>query len=68
MPTGLDDIIKLPGVGKSTGGAILSLGYLLPFAILDANVKRVLARVYGLKGRFEKNEKELWIIAERLMS
>jgi len=27
MPTGLDDIIKLPGVGKSTGGAILSLGY-----------------------------------------
>ena len=27
MPTKLDDVTKLPGVGKSTGGAILSLGY-----------------------------------------
>ncbi len=31
-------------------GAILSLGYNLPYAILDANVKRVLARVKGIKG------------------
>ena len=57
IPEDLENITKLIGIGKSTGGAVLSLGYGLSFAILDANVKRVLARVYGVKGRFEKNEK-----------
>lgn len=44
----------LPGVGRSTAGAILSLGSNLPFPILDANVKRVLARVEGVKGDLSK--------------
>ena len=68
IPKTLEKITILPGIGKSTGGAVLSLGYGLPFAILDANVKRVIARVHGIKGRFEKNEKELWKIAKKLIN
>jgi A/G-specific adenine glycosylase len=63
----LEGLVDLPGIGRSTAGAVLSLGYGLKYPILDANVKRVLARVFGVKGRFEKNEKELWKLAENLI-
>ena len=67
MPENYEGLINLPGIGRNTAGAILSLGLNVEIPILDANVKRVLARVYGVIGRFEKNEKELWTIAERLI-
>lgn len=62
FPQNLAEIIELPGIGESTGGAILSLAYGKNDAILDGNVKRVLARVFLVDGWYGKSSvlKELW--------
>ena len=44
-PRNLEGWLALPGIGRSTAGSILSSAFDLPFAILDGNVKRVLARL-----------------------
>ena len=49
FPTTYDELITLPGIGRSTAGAILSIAYQKPFPILDANVKRVIARLFLLQ-------------------
>jgi A/G-specific adenine glycosylase len=68
FPKDLDEVIALPGVGRSTAGAILSLSFNQKHAILDGNVKRVLARHQAIEGwpGLSKNEKSLWAIAEQL--
>jgi A/G-specific adenine glycosylase len=43
-------VAALPGVGRSTAGAILSLSLGQHYPILDGNVKRVLARCYAVSG------------------
>ncbi len=50
FPVVFDDVIALPGIGPSTAGAILSLSLGQRHAILDGNVKRVLARFFGIEG------------------
>lgn len=50
LPQTLDALIQLPGIGRSTAGAILALACLQRQPILDGNVKRVLARVFGIDG------------------
>jgi A/G-specific adenine glycosylase len=50
FPEAFDDVLALPGIGRSTAGAILSLSSGQRHAILDGNVKRVLARHYALDG------------------
>jgi A/G-specific adenine glycosylase len=50
FPLKMDDLIALPGIGRSTAGAILALSAGQRHPILDGNVKRVLARVYGIEG------------------
>ncbi len=56
----------LPGIGRSTAGAILSLGHGRHHAILDGNVKRVLARHAGVEGWPGRTpvQRSLWAIAE----
>jgi A/G-specific adenine glycosylase len=56
----------LPGIGRSTAGAILSISSGQHYAILDGNVRRVLARVFGVEGRPGERafEDALWRIAE----
>ena len=58
---------SLPGIGRSTAGAIASLGYGVQAPILDGNVKRVFCRYYGVDGYPEKSvvRKELWAIADQ---
>lgn len=66
FPTDIDQVIALPGIGRSTAGAILSLSLGQHHPILDGNVKRVLSRfllVEGHNGQ-AKYEKALWPIAE----
>ena len=46
MPASLDELMALPGIGRSTAGAILALAHGQRHPILDGNVKRVLARVF----------------------
>ncbi len=50
FPNDLLSMISLPGIGKSTAGAILALSRGQRQPILDGNVKRVLARVFGIAG------------------
>ena len=66
LPLSFDEIITLPGIGRSTAGAILSLSHSKRFPILDGNVKRVLTRYHGIKGwpGKKKVENKLWEIAE----
>jgi A/G-specific adenine glycosylase len=69
MPANLEQLTALPGIGRSTAGAILTLGYHQRFPILDGNVKRVLARFYAVDGWPGKKqvENQLWDYAEMLL-
>ena len=48
FPTAYADILALKGVGSYTAAAIASFSYNLPYAVLDGNVYRVLARIFGV--------------------
>jgi len=50
FPTNLSELEALPGIGRSTAGAILSLAMEIRAPILDGNVKRVLARYHAVEG------------------
>jgi A/G-specific adenine glycosylase len=50
FPTGLEEVMALPGIGRSTAGAILALSRGQRYPILDGNAKRLLARVFGIAG------------------
>lgn len=50
LPPQLEALTALPGIGRSTAGAILALGFGQHATILDGNVKRVLARFYAVDG------------------
>jgi len=50
LPDEFDALAALPGIGRSTAGAILALGTGQRHAILDGNVKRVLSRYHGVRG------------------
>ncbi|MET0129691.1 MAG: NUDIX domain-containing protein, partial [Stenotrophomonas chelatiphaga] len=67
LPRAFDALHALPGIGRSTAGAILCQAWNDRFAILDGNVKRVLTRYYGVAGfpGLPVIEKQLWTVAER---
>ncbi len=68
LPADLDSLMALPGIGRSTAGAILALGFGRHAVILDGNVKRVLARyraVEGWPGRTPVSRR-LWALAAKL--
>jgi A/G-specific adenine glycosylase len=50
FPHELSEVMALPGIGRSTAGAILALSRGQRHPILDGNAKRVLARVFGIAG------------------
>ncbi|KAA0416683.1 A/G-specific adenine glycosylase [Salmonella enterica] len=68
FPQTFAEIAALPGVGRSTAGAILSLALGKHYPILDGNVKRVLARCYAVSGWPGKKEVEntLWTLSEQV--
>ena len=67
FPTKLTDLLSLPGIGRSTAGAICSLAFNQKTPILDGNVKRVFTRLYGIKdwAGLVSVEKILWVMAEK---
>lgn len=66
LPTTIDELMALPGIGRSTAGAVLSLAHDQRQPILDGNVKRVLARHEAVDGWPGKTAiaKSLWALAE----
>jgi A/G-specific adenine glycosylase len=67
FPDEISELEELPGIGRSTAGAIVSIAFQKPAAILDGNVKRVLTRFYAINtwpGE-KKTHDLLWNIAEQ---
>ena len=68
LPKQLSELVALPGIGRTTASAILSLSHDLPFPILDGNVKRVVSRVFTIgAGKSSELTKILWLKVEKLM-
>ncbi len=68
FPEDFEAVLALPGIGRSTAGAILAQARGQRHVILDGNVKRVLTRLYAIEGWPGKKEIEnrLWALAEAL--
>lgn len=64
MPNDVAGLVALPGIGKNTAHAVAAFGYHLPVAVMEANVKRVVCRIFALSN---PNEAELWEGAEALL-
>src|ERR1019366_2134426 len=47
FPSAFDDVLALPGIGRYTAGAILSIAFEKPYAVVDGNVIRVFSRLFG---------------------
>jgi A/G-specific adenine glycosylase len=69
FPEDVEGWTELPGVGRYTAGAIVSIALGKPAPILDGNVARVLVRLFGLRGdpRGADLNRELWNLAERIL-
>jgi len=62
FPAAFDDIMALPGIGRSTAGAISSFCFAENAPVLDGNVKRVLKR---WRGKPDASDKQLWPLAQQ---
>ena len=69
FPSQFDMMMKIPGIGRSTAGAISAFSFNQKKAILDGNVKRVLSRYFLVREwtGLPKTEKKLWGYAESLL-
>tara|TARA_Y100000590_G_scaffold57526_2_gene60563 strand:+ start:8904 stop:9968 length:1065 start_codon:yes stop_codon:yes gene_type:complete len=69
FPKYYDEIIKFPGIGRTTASAILTFAKIDNLPILDGNIKRLLSRLYGINSHiYNKNiENKLWGYSERLL-
>ncbi len=67
FPREIEVVQELPGIGRSTAAAILALAFDQRHAILDGNVKRVLARYHAIPAPLNQRDTEqrLWQLAER---
>jgi A/G-specific adenine glycosylase len=66
FPNTFEGVSSLPGIGRSTAGAILSLSLGQRFPIMDGNVKRVLSRYFGVEGSAMERavSERLWQLAD----
>lgn len=69
FPSDPEQLVQLPGIGRSTAAAIAAFAFGARAAILDGNVKRVFCRVFGIEGYpgEKRTENMLWERAESLM-
>ena len=67
FPRELHEVLKLPGVGRYTAGAVTSIAYDAPSPIVDANVARVFSRLFLIEGDLKSsiNQQKLWLEAEK---
>ena len=69
FPTAFDDVLALPGIGRYTAGAVLSIARNQRLPILEGNTQRVFSRWTGLPGNPSDTSvnKTLWTIAESML-
>ena len=70
VPDQVADLLTLPGVGRYTAGAVASIAYGMPAPIVDGNVARVLARLYGIELPVDQpaGRKQLWALAQEVVA
>ena len=66
FPRKFNELMLLPGIGRSTAGAIMSIAYKKSYPILDANVKRVISRYKKIDMSEKDVMKKLWLLSESL--
>ena len=64
FPKKFDELLLLPGIGRSTAGAIMSIAYGESYPILDANVKRVISRFNDIDVKDKGAIKSLWLLSK----
>ncbi len=69
LPDQLEALLSLPGIGRYTAGAILSIAYHQESPILDGNIKRLLTRLFAIREdpKERKTEKRLWEVSGALI-
>ncbi len=67
FPRNFDEVVALPGIGRTTAGGILSSAFNQRAAIVDGNVKRVIARLIALDRPPAKAMHRLWEVSEALI-
>ncbi|OGR73018.1 MAG: A/G-specific adenine glycosylase, partial [Elusimicrobia bacterium GWC2_65_9] len=69
FPSDFDAVLALPGIGRYTAGAILSIAFRRPYPVVDGNVIRVFSRLFGLRGRAKDPAfiKRIWSLAATLV-
>lgn len=69
FPASAEQLAELPGIGRTTAAAIASFAFGARATILDGNVKRVLARVFGIDGfpGEKRVENAMWALADSLV-
>lgn len=65
LPEDVEGLRALPGIGRNTAHAIAAFAYKQPVAILEANVKRIVARIFAWE---KPSENDLWAGAETLLN
>ena len=67
FPASFEELVKLPGVGTYTAGAIAAIAFDLPFVAMDANAERVLARLFAVEEPLPKAKARLHELGHRLV-
>jgi A/G-specific adenine glycosylase len=69
FPSTQKELLSLPGIGRSTAGAILNIAFLQKHPILDGNVKRILIRYFCIEKdpKEKKVDEKLWQLAEQIL-
>lgn len=69
IPSTVDVLLKLPGIGRYTAGAIASIAYGVAAPILDGNVARVLARLLAIRQSIDERDvvAALWIASQKMV-
>ncbi len=66
FPDDYDELIQLPGIGRSTAGALLAFAFDKETPMIDTNIRRILARVF-FKGEIVPSDKELYAFASQMI-
>ena len=69
LPENAADLRSLPGIGRYTMGAVMSIAFQKPVSLVDGNVARVFSRYFGIQKDISlaATQKNLWVLAEKLI-
>ncbi|NQT26855.1 A/G-specific adenine glycosylase [candidate division KSB1 bacterium] len=69
IPHTLEELLSLPGIGRYTAGAILSIAFDQPAPVLDGNVIRMLSRLFHITDNVDRSstQKRLWQLTEDML-